>query len=221
MRRAAFLLVVLLGVAGVCRAQFVRSELIMPDIAPYETLVCDFHTHTVFSDGNVWPSVRVDEAWSQGYDAIAVTDHIEYQPHRAYIPVQHNASFEIAHPEGERKGLAGRAPQAAGVEVRPVDRETVLRFEGEVDWTPSWENGFPAIRRIPDELLTLGATDPVAMRPLLSGAESRERETALETTLSRTRSAARYMLADLWRQRVQHQRQALAAAHLGLRLDAT
>ena len=85
--------------------QFVRTEVTLPDIPGYTTLMCDFHTHTVFSDGNVWPSVRVDEAWSQGYDAIAVTDHIEYQPHREYIPTRHNASYEIARPRGEETDL--------------------------------------------------------------------------------------------------------------------
>ena len=86
-------------------AQFVRTELVLPEVPGYRTLVCDFHTHTVFSDGNVWPSVRVEEAWSQGFDAIAVTDHIEYQPHRQYIPTQHNASYEIARPRGERSDV--------------------------------------------------------------------------------------------------------------------
>jgi len=92
-------------VAVSARAQFVRTELKLPDIPPYVTLMCDFHTHTVFSDGYVWPTVRVDEAWSEGYDAIAVTDHIEYQPHRQYIPIQYNASYEIARPRGERENL--------------------------------------------------------------------------------------------------------------------
>ena len=33
-----------------------------PDVADYQTLVVDLHTHTVFSDGQVWPSIRVGEA---------------------------------------------------------------------------------------------------------------------------------------------------------------
>lgn len=41
------------------RAHF-RKEILIPDIAGYLTLKCDFHMHTVFSDGNVWPTVRVD-----------------------------------------------------------------------------------------------------------------------------------------------------------------
>ena len=55
----------------------VRHEINFPDIHGYKTLKCDFHIHTVFSDGLVWPTVRVDEAWREGLDAIALTDHID------------------------------------------------------------------------------------------------------------------------------------------------
>jgi len=60
------------------------------------TLKCDFHLHTVFSDGNVWPTNRVDEAWRDGLDAIAITDHIEYLPHREYVSTDQNAAWKIA-----------------------------------------------------------------------------------------------------------------------------
>jgi histidinol phosphatase-like PHP family hydrolase len=87
------------------QAQFVRKDMKVPDIPDYITLKCDFHIHTVFSDGNVWPTIRVDEAWALGYDAISITDHIEYQPHKDYIPVQHNAGYEIAKPKGDRQDI--------------------------------------------------------------------------------------------------------------------
>ena len=57
-----------------------------PNIKGYKTLICDLHTHTVFSDGSVWPSIRVAEANKDGLDAIAVTEHIEYQPYKEDIP---------------------------------------------------------------------------------------------------------------------------------------
>lgn len=41
----------------------------------------DLHIHTVFSDGNVWPTLRVEEARREGLDLIAMTEHLEYQPH--------------------------------------------------------------------------------------------------------------------------------------------
>ena len=86
-------------------SQFARKDMVIPDITGYHTLKCDFHIHTVFSDGDVWPTVRVDEAWLMGYDAISITDHLEYQPHKEYIPVQHDASYEIAKPRGDRQDL--------------------------------------------------------------------------------------------------------------------
>ena len=46
-----------------------RNEIQVPDLDGYTTLKCDFHMHTVFSDGLVWPTVRVDEAYREGLDA--------------------------------------------------------------------------------------------------------------------------------------------------------
>jgi predicted metal-dependent phosphoesterase TrpH len=82
-----------------------RTEVNIPDVAGYLTLKCDFHIHTVFSDGLVWPSVRPEEAWREGLDAIAITDHIEYQPHKSDLTTNHNRSFEIARGPGEALGL--------------------------------------------------------------------------------------------------------------------
>lgn len=68
-----------------------------PDVPGYHTLKCDFHIHTVFSDGKVWPSLRVEEALRDGLDAIAITDHLEWLPHQADLPLpNYNRSSEIA-----------------------------------------------------------------------------------------------------------------------------
>ncbi len=75
-----------------------RKIIYIPDIPGYKTLKCDFHMHTVFSDGTVWPTVRVNEAWRDGLDAISITDHIEYRPHSKDIVSDHNRSYEIAEP---------------------------------------------------------------------------------------------------------------------------
>lgn len=77
----------------------------IPDIPGYQTLVCDFHMHTVFSDGNVWPTVRVNEAWYEGIDAIAITDHLEYLPHKKDISADHNRSVEIAQKYARNKDV--------------------------------------------------------------------------------------------------------------------
>jgi hypothetical protein len=83
----------------------VRRPLKVPNVPGFLTLQGDFHTHTVFSDGQVWPDTRSEEAWREGYDAIAITDHIEYQPHMSDLPTSHDRSWEIAAPYGEKLGL--------------------------------------------------------------------------------------------------------------------
>ena len=75
-----------------------RKIIHIPNIPGYTTLKCDFHTHTIFSDGTVWPTVRIEEAWREGLDAISITDHIEYRPHSKDVESDHNRSFEIADP---------------------------------------------------------------------------------------------------------------------------
>lgn len=72
-----------------------RKIIQVPEVDGYQVLKCDFHMHTVFSDGHVWPTVRVQEAWQEGLDVIAITDHIEYTPHAADVKVDHNRSHEL------------------------------------------------------------------------------------------------------------------------------
>lgn len=82
-----------------------RKEIKIPNIRGYQTLKCDFHIHTIFSDGDVWPTVRLQEAWKEGLDAIAITDHIEKQPSKKYVGGDHNASYEIAQEEANEKNI--------------------------------------------------------------------------------------------------------------------
>jgi 3',5'-nucleoside bisphosphate phosphatase len=77
----------------------------LPDLPGYVTLKCDFHMHTVFSDGNVWPTYRLFEAYRDGLDAIAITDHIEYSPKKDYVPVNHNAAWKIVETAAKENNL--------------------------------------------------------------------------------------------------------------------
>jgi 3',5'-nucleoside bisphosphate phosphatase len=77
----------------------------IPDIPGYVTLKCDFHMHTIFSDGNVWPTVRVDEALRDGLDAISITDHLEYTPKKDFVPVDHNAAWKISENYAKERNL--------------------------------------------------------------------------------------------------------------------
>lgn len=49
--------------------------------------------------------MRIDEAWRLGLDAIAITDHIEYQPHKDYIPTNRNRRFELVKKRAAEKGI--------------------------------------------------------------------------------------------------------------------
>lgn len=75
----------------------IGREIRFPDIPGYTTMKCDLHQHTVFSDGSVWPDIRVMEALMDGLDAISLTEHLEYQPHKTDIPhPDRNRSYELA-----------------------------------------------------------------------------------------------------------------------------
>lgn len=84
----------------------VRHDIRLPQIDGYELLKCDFHIHTVFSDGIVWPSLRVNEAWEEGLDAIALSDHIEGQPAREGMKKGDlDLAFKNAEGEALRRGI--------------------------------------------------------------------------------------------------------------------
>lgn len=95
------LLVILTG--SICYPQ--QKIINLPDIPGYIILKVDFHIHTVFSDGTVWPTYRVDEAVRDGLDAIAITDHLEYNPKKDYIPADHNAAWKICENYAKEKNL--------------------------------------------------------------------------------------------------------------------
>lgn len=82
-----------------------REELQIPKVGEYTVLKCDFHMHTIFSDGLVWPTIRTQEAWEEGLDGIAITDHIEYHPHHADVTTDHDRSHEVALEDAQRKDL--------------------------------------------------------------------------------------------------------------------
>ena len=54
-----------------------RTEIILPQVNGYNIYKGDFHIHTSYSDGRINPAGRVLEAWYDGLDVIAITDHYE------------------------------------------------------------------------------------------------------------------------------------------------
>ena len=95
-----------------------QRAIVFPDTADYQTLVVDLHTHSVFSDGHVWPNIRVAEAQQDGLDAIAITEHLEWQPHLADIP---HADRNRAHQQA--------AESAKGSDVIVLRGSEITRYE--------------------------------------------------------------------------------------------
>ena len=110
MRRYGLMAAALL-LCGLLSAQ-VRNEIRVPDIPGYTTLKGDMHIHTVFSDGSVWPTTRVDECVMDGVDVLCMTDHVDSRLHK-YIKdgtlnpdkVNRNTAYEMAAKYAKGKGV--------------------------------------------------------------------------------------------------------------------
>ena len=99
------LLILVLAALGAAQQTQQRDPLPVPGIPGYKTLKCDFHLHTVFSDGEVWPITRVVEAFRDGLDAIALTDHASYMPHKDDVKADNNRPHEIARRVAGQLGI--------------------------------------------------------------------------------------------------------------------
>ena len=73
-----------------------RRSLEFPEIPGYKLLKCDFHIHTIYSDGHVTPAIRVEEAFYEGLDAISITDHIEVPARPDVVTKDMNRAYELA-----------------------------------------------------------------------------------------------------------------------------
>ena len=71
-----------------------RTEFVLPEVNGYTVYKADLHTHSVYSDGDCTPEFRVREAWYDGLDVLAITEHVEYRRHegkmlhflKGYVP---------------------------------------------------------------------------------------------------------------------------------------
>jgi len=153
-----------------------------PDIPGYITLTGDFHVHTDFSDGVVWPTYRIDEAVHEGIDIISITDHVEYRPHKDFMKDPgHNQSYNVALPYAKDrnvilvKGVEITRPMPTGhlncLFVTDVDKltepdfmkvmEEANRQGAFVFWNhPGWKtqqpDGIPRFHPVHEELLKKG-----------------------------------------------------------------
>lgn len=157
-----------------CQQSYEIEKLYIPDIEGYKTLKCDFHTHTIFSDGTVMPEERVWEGLRRGLDAIAITDHIEYRPHSNFINTDHNESFKRAQsiekdaniivikgaeitrakPLGHLNALFLEDANALDVENPLLAIDKALDQGAFILWNhPGWPNDTSTIYKIHQELI--------------------------------------------------------------------
>ncbi|MBQ4914215.1 PHP domain-containing protein [Maribacter sp. MMG018] len=121
-----------------------------PDILGYKSLKTDLHMHTVFSDGKVWPTIRVTEALRDNLDVISLTEHLEYQPHKEDIPhPNRNRSYEIALKEAKDHDLlivhgseiTRSAPMGHNNAVFIADANKVLKDKAEDSFSEAKKQG--------------------------------------------------------------------------------
>ena len=160
----------------------VRTEIAIPGFGGYQTLKCEFHIHTIFSDGKVWPDIRVHEAWSQGLDAIAITDHIEYRPNKDILKGDLNESFNIAKNAGDainfivirgteitRDKPLGHLNALFLNDVMPLDKEDPLSSIDEakkqgafIMWNhPGWPDDKSTLYPVHEQLIKDGKIDGI------------------------------------------------------------
>ena len=117
----------------------IRREIVIPQVNGYNVYKVDLHTHTIFSDGSALPDYRVKEAWCDGIDAIAITDHLEFRPHEGTFLSYLKPYFE-----------KGKAPKAKNHKISdtPPDEDGLL---GDLNYSYKWR----ALKQSPDYGITV------------------------------------------------------------------
>ena len=96
------------------RIQAQRVEFILPEVNGYTVFKADLHTHTIYSDGDCTPEFRVREAWYDGLDVLAVTDHVEYRRFegkmlnflKGYVPEgTEPINYNLIRKAGDERGI--------------------------------------------------------------------------------------------------------------------
>jgi len=102
-----------------------RKEIVLPQVNGYNVYKADLHTHTIFSDGQVMPELRVREAWKDGLDVIAITDHIEYRRHESTLVEYLNKYVGKKHKEAVNHKISDGEITKDGI---MVDLNTSVRM---------------------------------------------------------------------------------------------
>jgi hypothetical protein len=101
-----------------------RKEVVLPGVNGYNVYKADLHTHTVYSDGQVLPKYRVMEAWIDGLDVMAVTEHVEYRPVEKDMVKYLEKYTSKKYPEAVNFNVSGKPATKDGI---MVDLNTCVR----------------------------------------------------------------------------------------------
>ena len=122
-------LVLLLALAGMCflsadaqkkipdthrtcnLPKYTRTEIILPVVKGYNCYKADLHVHTIYSDGDITPRQRVREAWYDGLDILAITDHLEARRYEQYMLNAHAPYNKDGKPYKYRPAGSARMPK--------------------------------------------------------------------------------------------------------------
>lgn len=102
-----------------------RTEVVLPQVNGYNVYKADLHTHTVYSDGQVLPKWRVYEAWLDGLDVMAVTEHVEHRPHEKTF-YEYLKKYSDKEYKGGRSGVKQDCPMVdLNFAVRESEKEAL------------------------------------------------------------------------------------------------
>ena len=116
-------------------ANEIRKNIILPKVNGYNCYKADLHCHTIYSDGQVTPAWRVREAWLDGLDIVAITDHLEVRRYEKTI-LNHLRKYN-------QDGVPHKYVYAGSAKV-PVNDDPVMS-----DFNVSYEEAEKAAKKYP------------------------------------------------------------------------
>ena len=130
-----------------------RTEFIVPAIDGYTPYKADLHTHTIFSDGHLSMESRVREAWKDGLDVMAVTEHLEYRPHEKNLVKYMEGGYIAKGTKAQANSFVSKNfPEKGAIKVNlnfPVELATKIAKDYDITIIPGIE-----ITRKPDGVYT-------------------------------------------------------------------
>ena len=117
----------------------IRTNIVIPQVNGYNVYKAELHCHTIYSDGQVTPTWRVREAWLDGLDIIAITDHLEVRRYEPTI-LKHLRKY---NPDGQPHKYV-----YAGSAKVPVNDDPVMS-----DFNVSYEEAAKAAKKYPVHII--------------------------------------------------------------------